>query len=60
MQSYFWDSTLASRGVLEIKGETQDVWDLPEDTREELAEVFVVHHMAESFHNITKPDEEEE
>jgi hypothetical protein len=51
---------LARRGVLEIVNDTQDIWDLDEETREELAEVFSVHHLLESFQKITAPDSDDD
>jgi hypothetical protein len=51
---------LELRGALTIVGKTQDAWDLDADTREELAEVFIVHHMLETFRDLTSPVKEED
>ncbi len=44
---------LLRRGVIEVK-DSSVMWNLDEDTREELAEVFVVDRMLHTFKYVTR------
>lgn len=47
---------LSRRGVLEILSETEDVWQLDEETKAEMFDIWTAHDLMHTFLDVVRPD----